>query len=101
MRFMVMVKATRNSEAGMMPSEQLLADMGRFNEELDREEKLMLYMDPRANNYYRNAEFNRSCVNGPIDYRRMWKWLRDPRRPAPNETDAGLKPYFGGDLVVG
>jgi hypothetical protein len=31
---MVMVKATRNSEAGMMPSEKLLADMGRFNEEL-------------------------------------------------------------------
>ena len=34
MRFMVMVKATKNSEAGMMPSEKLLADMGRFNEEL-------------------------------------------------------------------
>jgi hypothetical protein len=34
MRFMVMVKATKNSEAGVMPSEKLLADMGRFNEEL-------------------------------------------------------------------
>ncbi len=34
MRFMVMVKATRESEAGVMPSEKLLADMGRFNEEL-------------------------------------------------------------------
>ena len=34
MRFMVMVKATKNSEAGAMPSEKLLADMGRFNEEL-------------------------------------------------------------------
>ena len=34
MRFMVMVKATKNSEAGMMPSEQLLADMGKYNEEL-------------------------------------------------------------------
>jgi hypothetical protein len=31
---MVMVKATKNSEAGIMPSEKLLADMGRFNEEL-------------------------------------------------------------------
>jgi hypothetical protein len=31
---MVMVRATRNSEAGMMPSEALLADMGKFNEEL-------------------------------------------------------------------
>ena len=34
MRFMVMVKATRDSVAGVMPGEQLLADMGRFNEEL-------------------------------------------------------------------
>jgi hypothetical protein len=34
MRVMVMVRATRNSEAGVMPEEKLLADMGRFNEEL-------------------------------------------------------------------
>ena len=31
---MVLVKATRNSEAGIMPSEKLLADMGQYNEEL-------------------------------------------------------------------
>jgi hypothetical protein len=34
MRFMVMVKATKTSEAGVLPSRELLADMGRFNEEL-------------------------------------------------------------------
>ena len=34
MRFMVLIKADRDSEAGVMPSEQLLAEMGRFNEEL-------------------------------------------------------------------
>ena len=34
MRFMVIVKATKNSEAGVMPSEKLLVDMGKFNEEL-------------------------------------------------------------------
>lgn len=34
MRFMVMVKATPSSEAGALPSEQLIADMTRFNEEL-------------------------------------------------------------------
>ena len=34
MRFCVMVKATKESESGAMPSETLLADMGRFNEEL-------------------------------------------------------------------
>ena len=34
MRFMVMVKATEESEAGQMPSQEMLAEMGRFNEEL-------------------------------------------------------------------
>lgn len=34
MRFMVMVKATKESEAGVMPSEELLAAMARYNEEL-------------------------------------------------------------------
>ena len=36
MRVMVMVKATRNSEAGVVPTEAGLAEMGRFNEELVR-----------------------------------------------------------------
>ena len=34
MRFMVMVKATPDSEAGVLPSEKLLTEMGRYNEEL-------------------------------------------------------------------
>ena len=34
MRFMVMVMATKDSEAGKMPDHKLLADMGKFNEEL-------------------------------------------------------------------
>jgi hypothetical protein len=34
MRVMVIVKATKNSEAGSMPSEKLLAEMGNFNEQL-------------------------------------------------------------------
>jgi hypothetical protein len=34
MRFMVFVKATQDSEAGVMPSEKLLTEMGQFNEEL-------------------------------------------------------------------
>ncbi len=34
MRFMVIVKATKESEAGAMPSTQLLTEMGKFNEEL-------------------------------------------------------------------
>ena len=34
MRVMVLIKASKNSEAGVMPSEKLLADMGKFNEDL-------------------------------------------------------------------
>lgn len=34
MRFMVIIKATKDSEAGKMPSQKLLAEMGKFNEEL-------------------------------------------------------------------
>jgi hypothetical protein len=34
MRFMILIKANKDTEAGVMPSEKLLADMGKFNEEL-------------------------------------------------------------------
>ena len=34
MRFMVMVKASKDSEAGVLPDEKLLAEMGKYNEEL-------------------------------------------------------------------
>ena len=71
----------------------------RFNAELDAVESQMIYKDSRVSNYYQN-EHGRSCVNGPIDIRRMWNWLRDPAGPPRNETDAGLKPWFGGDLEV-
>jgi hypothetical protein len=34
MRFMILIKANKDSEAGVMPDEKLLSDMGKFNEEL-------------------------------------------------------------------
>jgi hypothetical protein len=34
MRFMVMVKADKNTEAGALPDEKLLTEMGKYNEEL-------------------------------------------------------------------
>ena len=71
----------------------------RFASILDAMERKMIYMDPRANNYYQHD--GRSCVNGPVDIRRMWRWLNDPAGTPPAETDAGLRPFFGEDLVVG
>ncbi|WP_437670880.1 YciI family protein [Sorangium sp. So ce131] len=34
MRFMILIKATKDSEAGVLPNEQLLTEMGKYNEEL-------------------------------------------------------------------
>ena len=70
----------------------------RFAAILDEAEKPMIYMDPRANNYYQNG--GRSCVNGPIDIRRMWRWLNNPAGSPPADADARLNPHFGADLLV-
>ena len=71
----------------------------RFNDELDREEKMMIYMDPRAQNYYQSG--GRSCVNCPIDFRQMWAWLRDPTVPPKSGTQGSqVRPWFGEDLIV-
>jgi 4-hydroxyacetophenone monooxygenase len=70
----------------------------RFADILDESEKGMVYLDQRANSYYQNG--GRSSVNGPVDYRRMWRWLKDPAAPPPATTDAGMRPWFNGDLIV-
>ena len=41
MRFMVIVKATKNSETGAKPTPQLLAEMGRYNQELAKASVLL------------------------------------------------------------
>jgi 4-hydroxyacetophenone monooxygenase len=83
----------------------------RYNAEVDKAERFMTYVDPRANNYFQN-EFGRSASNGPLDTRLMWHWLRDPARRhttgTPPEFDGdllasyqALDPHFGADLVIG
>ena len=86
-------------EGGKRSVEVSEAAYWHFNGELDREESRMIYRDPRVSNYYTN-EHGRSCVNGPIDIRRMWHWLRDPAGSPPGTVDAGVRPWFGADLVV-
>jgi 4-hydroxyacetophenone monooxygenase len=72
----------------------------RYNQELDRWEAGKTYKDPRADNYYTN-EFGRSAANCPIDGGWMWSWLRSPTGPREDIPErAGLKPYFGEDLIV-
>ncbi len=69
MRFMVMVRATKSSEAGEMPSERLLADMGRFNEELVKAGVLLAAegLHPSARGVrVRYAGDQRTVIDGPF-----------------------------------
>ena len=69
MRFMVMVRATRNSEAGVMPSEELLRAMGQFNKQLV-DAGIMLSgegLQPSAKGArVRLADGKRTVVDGPF-----------------------------------
>lgn len=69
MRVMVMVKATKNSEAGVMPSEQLFAEMGKFNEELVKAGIMLAGegLHPSAKGKrIRIAGGKRSVIDGPF-----------------------------------
>jgi hypothetical protein len=69
MRFMVMVRATKDSEAGVMPDEKLLADMGRFNEELVKAGIMLAGegLQPSARGArVRFSGNNRTVIDGPF-----------------------------------
>ena len=69
MRFFVMVKATKESEAGVMPSQKLLEDMGRFNDELVKAGVMLAGegLHPSAKGVrVRFSGDRRSVVDGPF-----------------------------------
>ena len=69
MRFMVMVKATKESEAGVMPEEKLLADMGKFNEELVKAGIMLAGEGLQPSSKGARVKFsgtNRTVVDGPF-----------------------------------
>ena len=69
MRFMIIVKASHDSEAGVMPSEQLLTDMGNYNEQLAKAGILVsadgLHPSSKAARVRFSGE-NRSVIDGPF-----------------------------------
>jgi hypothetical protein len=114
MKLMVIVKASKNSEAGVMPSEQLLTDMGRYNEELVKA-GIMLAGDglhPSAKGKrIRFAGGARTVVDGPFAETReliagywIWQvrsmeeaveWARRCPDPMPGEeAELELRPIF-------
>jgi hypothetical protein len=69
MRVMVIVKATKNSEAGIMPTEKLLAEMGKYNEELVKAGIMIAGEGLHASNKGKRIRFSggkRTVVDGPF-----------------------------------
>jgi hypothetical protein len=69
MKFMVIVKGNADTEAGVMPSEQLFADMGRFNEELVKAGVLLAGEGLHPTSKGARIRFNgdkRTVVDGPF-----------------------------------
>jgi hypothetical protein len=82
MRFIVMVKATKDSEANVMPSEKLLADMGKFNEELVKAGVMLAAEGLHASSKGARVRFSgtkRTVVDGPFTETKelvagFWLW---------------------------
>ena len=69
MKFMVMVKATKDSEAGTMPGEELLTAMGKFNEELVNAGIILAGEGLHPSKNAKRVRFsgtNRTVVDGPF-----------------------------------
>jgi hypothetical protein len=69
MRFMVIVKANKDSEAGVMPSEELLTEMGKFNEELSKAGVLLAGEGLHPSSKGARVKFsgeNRTVIDGPF-----------------------------------
>src|SRR5262249_26863306 len=69
MRFMVIVKATKDSEAGVMPSEKLLAEMGKYNEQLAKAGVMLAGEGLAPSSKGARVKFNRgkrTVIDGPF-----------------------------------
>jgi len=114
MRVMVMVKATKNSEAGVMPSEKLLAAMGKFNEELVKAGVMLAGEGLQPSSKGKRVVFSggaKRVVDGPFAETKelvagfwLWQvksmeeaveWLRRCPDPMPGEeSEIEIRPVF-------
>jgi hypothetical protein len=82
MRFMVIVKASKDSEAGVMPSETLLSEMGTFNEELAKAGVLLAGEGLHPSSKGARVRFSgtkRTVIDGPFPETKeliagFWLW---------------------------
>jgi hypothetical protein len=113
MRFMVMVKATKESEAGVMPSEQLLAEMGAYNEKLVKAGVLLAAEGLHPSSKGVRVRFSgndRTVIDGPFaetkelvagfwlmqvrDRDEVIEWVRRCPNPMPGESEIEIRQVF-------
>jgi hypothetical protein len=108
MRFLIIVKATKDSEAGAMPSEKLLADMGKFNEELVKAGIMLAAEGLQQSSKGARVRFSgskRTVVDGPFTETKeliagFWLWQVKSKEeaiewvkrcPNPHEGDSEIE----------
>jgi hypothetical protein len=110
---MVLVKATKDSEAGKLPSTELLATMGKYNEELAKAGVLLAGEGLRPSSKGARVRFSgakRAVIDGPFAETRelvagywVWQvksmaeaieWLKRCPNPHPDECEVEIRPVF-------
>lgn len=113
MRFMVLVKATKDSEAGTLPEEKLLAEMGKYNEELVNAGILLAGEGLQPSSKGARVRFQgdeRSVVRGPFPETNelvagfwIWQvksleeaieWVKRCPNPMPGESEIEIRQIF-------
>jgi len=117
MRFMIFVKATKDSEAGIMPDEKLLADMGKFNEELVKAGVMLEGEGLHPSSKGARVKFSgekRTVIDGPFPETKeliagfwIWRvkskqeaieWVKKCPNPMPNvESEIEIRQIFEAD----
>jgi hypothetical protein len=113
MRVMVLVKADKNTEAGVMPSEKLLAEMTRYNEELTKAGVMLAGEGLHPSSNGARVKFsgaNRTVIKGPFKETKdlvcgFWmlqvksmeeaiEWVKRCPNPVEGETELEIRPVF-------
>ena len=113
MRFMILVKATTDSEAGLMPSEEMLAAMGRYNEELVKAGIMLAGEGLQPSSKGARVRFSgdkRTVIDGPFTETKelvagywLWQvkskeeaieWVKRCPNPMPGESEIEIRQVF-------
>jgi hypothetical protein len=113
MRVMVLVKATKDSEAGVMPSTELLAAMGQYNEELVNAGIMLAGEGLKPSSQGKRVAFDgpsRTVIDGPFAETRelvagfwLWQvkdlaeaveWVKRCPNPMPGPSEIEIRPVF-------